>query len=151
MKLKRRAFGFTLVELMITVTVAAIFLAIAIPSFTSFVAGQRVKTAAYDLVAAITLVRSEAVKRAAAVSLTQSPGGWHNGWTIVSAGVVLSSQAALPGLQITGAASPVTYGVDGRPTAAAEFSISSTADSSVASRCVSIELSGIPSSNPGGC
>ena len=55
--------GFTLIELLVVVTIAAIFAALAAPAFGSFIAGQRVKTASYDVWSILTLARSEALKR----------------------------------------------------------------------------------------
>lgn len=55
--------GFTLVEMMITIAVAAIILAVAVPSFSRSFERQRLRGAAETLVAGIELARSEAVKR----------------------------------------------------------------------------------------
>ena len=46
MTARHMARGFTLIELMIVVTLLAVMLGIAAPSFRDFMAGQRVKTAA---------------------------------------------------------------------------------------------------------
>ncbi|MFD2270066.1 Tfp pilus assembly protein FimT/FimU [Undibacterium arcticum] len=40
---KFRNLGFTLIELMVTISIAAILLAIAVPSFRDFILGQRIK------------------------------------------------------------------------------------------------------------
>ncbi|GAB3036013.1 hypothetical protein GCM10027285_19130 [Oleiagrimonas citrea] len=58
-----RARGFTLVELMITVAVAAVLVAIAIPSFKSITLSNRMTTVANDMVDAINTAKLEAVKR----------------------------------------------------------------------------------------
>ena len=55
--------GFTIVELMITLAVAAILLAIAVPSFRNITLANRLDTAANGLVNAISVARMEAVKR----------------------------------------------------------------------------------------
>lgn len=55
--------GFTLLELMTTLTLAAILLGIAIPSFRGMSAGNRIVTQANDLVGAINYARSEAIMR----------------------------------------------------------------------------------------
>jgi len=70
-----RSRGFTLTELMVKVTIAAILLAIGIPSFRSFILGQRVKTASFDTVYTLTLARSEAIKRNSDVVITPASGG----------------------------------------------------------------------------
>jgi type IV fimbrial biogenesis protein FimT len=60
---RRHLRGFTLVELMITVAVAAVLLMIAVPSFRNITLSNRLNTAANDLVNAIAVARMEAIKR----------------------------------------------------------------------------------------
>lgn len=67
--------GFTLVELMVTVAVLAILLAIATPSFTSIINGNRLASGANELVASLQLARSEAVKRNRSVAICRSTDG----------------------------------------------------------------------------
>lgn len=99
--------GFTLVELMITLSVAGVLLAIAVPSFNQMVVANRLVTQANEIVAALSLARSEAIKRNASVTLCRvqdtdgtacvaGRGNWQN-WivragagTIVQRGVVNS-------------------------------------------------------------
>lgn len=61
--------GFTLVELMVTLSVAGILLAFAVPSYVSLTANNRAATEANKLLAALNLTRSEAVKQGLAISL----------------------------------------------------------------------------------
>jgi type IV fimbrial biogenesis protein FimT len=55
--------GFTLVELMITIAVAAILLMIAVPSFRNIMNSNRLTTAANTMVGALNTARMEAIKR----------------------------------------------------------------------------------------
>ncbi len=55
--------GFTLFELLITVIVAAVILAIAVPNLSLFVDSSRLRASQSELVSALTLARSEATKR----------------------------------------------------------------------------------------
>lgn len=55
--------GFSLVEVMVTVAVLAIILAIGIPSFQSFFENSRLNRANDDFIAAVNLARSEAITR----------------------------------------------------------------------------------------
>ena len=73
--------GFNVVELMIVLAIAGILAAIAAPNMADMVRVQRVRTAAFDIVAGLTLARSEALKRNSAVTMTPATGGWSNGWT----------------------------------------------------------------------
>ncbi|SEL56948.1 type IV fimbrial biogenesis protein FimT [Ectothiorhodospira marina] len=59
--------GFTLVELMVTLSVAAILMTVAIPGFLSLRVSNALSTQSNELVAAINLARSEAIRRNARV------------------------------------------------------------------------------------
>lgn len=82
--------GFTLVELMITLAVLAILLAIAIPSYQTFILNSRMSSISNDLLGALQLARSEAIKRNSRVSVCKSAGGgactnagtWAQGWMV---------------------------------------------------------------------
>lgn len=146
--------GFTLIELLVSISIAAVFAALAVPSFRDFIAGQRVKTAAYDISYTLTGARSEALKRNLNVILAPGTGGWQNGWTMTAdgGGPTIGQHEAFADLTISGPASSVIYNSSGRLTAAVTpFTVSSSVSSSVPVRCVSIDLSGLPSSKTGAC
>lgn len=69
---QRREHGVTLIELLVTVSIAAILLTIAVPSFQTFLQRNRVQSAASDLVAALNLARSEAIRQGRRVSVCGS-------------------------------------------------------------------------------
>lgn len=147
-----RGFGFTLIELLVTISIIGILLGIAVPFFSTFVSGQQIKTAAYDISYTLTYTRSEAIKRNSDVALSPATGGWQNGWTVTSGTTTLSQHEAFPGLTITGPASSLTYSGNGHlKTAVNPFGISSSVSTSVSPRCVSIDLSGLPTSKTGSC
>ncbi|MBB3048713.1 type IV fimbrial biogenesis protein FimT [Litorivivens lipolytica] len=77
-----RAKGFTLVELMVTLTIAAILLGVAAPAFSAWTANQRLRSAGYDLLNDLQLARSEAVKRGGRVTVNNGDGKWHTGWEV---------------------------------------------------------------------
>lgn len=67
--------GFTLVELMVTIAVAGILLAIATPAFTSVVNGNRLASSANEMVALLQTARMEAVRRNRSVTVCNSADG----------------------------------------------------------------------------
>lgn len=157
----KKAAGFTLVELMITLAIAGILATVALPSYRDFVRTQRVKSASFELVAALTLTRSEAIKRNANVVMAQASGGWQNGWTIswtdpaTSNVTIIRNQAAYLGLNISDSAAvgSVTFRKDGRlDSTATNFTVNSSPSSTnVTPRCISISLSGRAGSTKGAC
>ena len=84
--------GFTLTELMITISVAAILASTAVPSFSYMIKRHRVITQQNNLLGDIMLARMEAIKRGYNVSMcsanltaTGCSGNnddWHQGWLI---------------------------------------------------------------------
>lgn len=153
----RKAQGFTLIELMVTVTVMAVLATLAAPSFREFIANQRLRNASFDLMTALTLARSEAITRNSDVDLTRASTSnpWAAGWTVVAGTSTLLTQQAYKGLSVTDSANlvKITYGKDGRVvTGQTQFTIApSTTLQGVSSRCISLGLSGLPSSKVGDC
>jgi type IV fimbrial biogenesis protein FimT len=66
------AFGFTLLELIVAISIAGVLVAIAIPSFSTVIRNNRLTTYANELVTALNLARSEAVKRGVSVSVRKA-------------------------------------------------------------------------------
>ena len=94
----KKQIAFTLIELMVTIAVAGVLLAIAIPSFSELVSNNRLSTRANEMVSAIAFARSESMKRGRPVTLCRSTnsgsgaetgwscatgsGGWETGWVV---------------------------------------------------------------------
>lgn len=147
---ERAASGFSLIELMTVLTITALFLALAGPSFRNFIAGQRVKTASYDLSWMLAQARSEAVKRNANVVVAPATGGWQNGWTVSAGTTTVLQHEAFVDISIAGPVTALTYKSSGRLVASVNpFSITSSATTSA--RCISVDLSGLPTSKAGAC
>jgi type IV fimbrial biogenesis protein FimT len=75
--------GFTLIELIITMVLIAIFLMIAVPGFLSFQRNAALAATTNTLLAAINAARSEAMKRGMYAMVVPVDGvAWANGWVV---------------------------------------------------------------------
>jgi type IV fimbrial biogenesis protein FimT len=77
-----RAAGFTLIELMVTVVVLGVLLTVAVPNFTTTIRQNRLATQTNELITALNLARSEAIKRGAQVVVRKSSTNWESGWSV---------------------------------------------------------------------
>lgn len=159
------ASGFTLTELLITLTVLGILATIALPSFKSLSQSQRVKNASYELYSALSLTRSEAIKRNNDVSLSittnaKSEPNWAITWANASGvSATISNQDYIKGVAMTIkglAATQLVYQRSGRPVISANSTSFQIDASGVTTptpfvRCVTIELSGMPRIRQGVC
>lgn len=71
----RRSQGFTLIELIVALSVLAIIVAMAVPSFTSLINSNRLSTNANELVAAVQLAKMESLRRGMRVAVCESSDG----------------------------------------------------------------------------
>lgn len=85
-----RCRGFTLFELMLTIAVAAIIAGFAAPSFNNILRNNRIVTDNNQMISALTLARSEAIRTGNRVTVCRSAdqatcattGGWEQGWIV---------------------------------------------------------------------
>ena len=150
MSVKPTQRGFTLIEMMVTVTIIAVMLGLGVPSFRNFIASQKAKSASHDLMTAMVIARSEAIKRNAVVTLAPvTADTWVSGWTVSAApsATTVHQQQALSGVTISLAPSTVVFQANGRTTATSRFQVTGT----TTSKCVRVDLTGIPSSYSGAC
>lgn len=86
--MKGRVHGVTLVELLVTLAIAAILAAIAVPSMIEFVRDSQMRTTSGQLMSDLQFARSEAIRRNGpvlfcAVAGCAIPGGnWSGGWSV---------------------------------------------------------------------
>lgn len=125
--------GFTLIELMVTITVAGILMGIALPAFNGFLQSDRDTSQVNSLVGSFGYARSEAVKRASTYGVTVCPsadsqncdaGAWTEGWIVTyvdpitpANSVVLQAVPALSGTNtvtpVVGPATGITFASNG--------------------------------------
>jgi type IV fimbrial biogenesis protein FimT len=108
--------GVTLIELMVTVTVLAIVLSLAVPSMTGLIVANRITNQTSQLIGALKLANGEAVRRAQPVTLlSNNADNYSTGWTV------------FPDADADGAAASATNTTDGLPLlVAASFGSSAT-------------------------
>ena len=82
--------GFNLIELMIAVALFATLITVGVPNFIGFMERNRITADTNDLVSAMSLARSEAMKRGQRISICSSTNGtgcaadddWTTGWIV---------------------------------------------------------------------
>ena len=84
----RRASGFTVLELLFVVAIAAIVLAMSVPSFAAIVKRNRINAEMHEFVSTLNAARSEAVMRNTRTTVCRSANGsscggdWEDGWIV---------------------------------------------------------------------
>lgn len=87
---RAHSFGFTLIEIMVTLALAIVILSVGVPSFQSMIKDNRKVTAINDLRGALALARSTAITQRQRVTVCKSAdnssctddGDWSQGWIV---------------------------------------------------------------------
>ena len=84
-----RQSGFTLIELMVTIAVLAVLLAWGLPNFQNSLRSNRVATSTNEVLASVSLARSEAIRSTRGAGICASSDGtgcngasWSDGWMV---------------------------------------------------------------------
>lgn len=119
---RHSAAGFTLIELMITLVVLGVIMAIAVPNFTGMVNSTRLATQANEVVTGIQIARSEAIRLNRLVTFCGSSDGatcvaagdW-NQWLVMRAadGVVLHTGTINAPMRVWGDVPALSFRSDG--------------------------------------
>ncbi|MHB1145477.1 MAG: GspH/FimT family pseudopilin [Thiobacillus sp.] len=144
--------GFTLIELMITVAVAAILATLAVPAYNEAMVNSKLNSLANSFVASAQLARSEAIKRNKAVTLCASSDGnscsgdWKNGWVVLAEGSSVLTQGPLPaGFALSGNVTSIVFQSTGVGATCAKLTM--TKDTSSKERVVTISTTGRPTAS----
>jgi len=144
--------GFTLIELMIAIAVLAIVLGLGVPSFRDAIQNNRATAAANDVVTALQLARSEAIRRRqnvvvcrrnAAGDACDDGTNWAVGWLVQSGGTPIQTWDPRNGNpNLTASANTVTFQSTGRATAAATITITFPNCTGAQSRTIGVAATG---------
>mgnify|MGYP000002103982 CR=1 FL=1 len=148
-----RSRGFTLVELMITIVVLGILIGLAAPAFRVFLADQRIRAASMDLQMALTMARSEAIKRNTRIDLARSNGtDWSDGWRVPDPNdVTLLTYTPVADVTVTGPAGDITFRPSGRAVTGASFRVTVAGLASATPSCITLDSSGRAEGGQGTC
>lgn len=146
--------GFTIIELMIVVAIAAILALLAMPSMQDTVLNQRVRKSVSDMHLSLLYARSEAIKRNSTINVIRGGATWADGWTVQSGATVLRTNNALSSVTVNcdtnangvvdACPATISFARTGRPTSMIEFWSFVNGNNKVIMRCVGISLSGRP-------
>jgi prepilin-type N-terminal cleavage/methylation domain-containing protein len=142
----RNQAGFTLTELVVTLAIAGVVGAIALPSLADLIRTTRVKNVATEMLSTLAYARNEAITRNVQVSVSAS-GTWSAGWRVTSNGTVLRQSTLNGDVIISGPTeNNITYNPNGRLATldTLSFSFSMPGTTHVVMRCVSATLLGQP-------
>ena len=164
----KRAFGFTLIEMLMTIAVAAILMGIAIPSFRYITNANRIASEINGLLGDLQLARAQAIKEGRTVTVCQSSNNttctndsnnWQSGWIVFSdptnVGVYdvgetyIRKQKPFSGsdsFTSTNSVSVITFNREGyaigMPNGGTSMSLHDSTNTTAWTRCLLINLSG---------
>jgi type IV fimbrial biogenesis protein FimT len=81
--MKSNQSGFSLIELMVVITIASILLSFGIPNLKDFLTRQSITTKANDMLVDFAFARAEAINGGTPVSIAANPT-WDKGWIITT-------------------------------------------------------------------
>lgn len=165
-----RQAGFSLIELMVVIAIVAILAALALPTFQQSIRANRVTTGTNEMIASLSLARSEAIRNKGGGAVCPSTngtacgGGWSDGWlvwadvngnrTLDAGETVLRYRQGLNGLNVTNSGGAVGFDARGRRQTATNQSLvlkPSECGSQPLQRTLTINASGQVNMTQGTC
>lgn len=164
--------GLSLMELLVVMGLVSVLAGLAVPALGSLLLKRQVESAAEALVSDLRLARSEAIRRAAVVTLCSSTDGtacsddaaWSQGWLVFadtdanqqreSGEALIRVQATLPGVASVGSAQPLndkaafSFHPTGWARAASQTLLFRSTHAGTAPRVVCISNQGRPALRP---
>jgi type IV fimbrial biogenesis protein FimT len=167
--MRDKSHGFTVLELLTTMTIVAVLLGIGVPSFTALIRQNRLASHTNEFILTLAVARSEAVKRGGRTSICSSNAAqtacsgatdWGNGWLIFSdpdgAAGTIDPDGTAPddtivqawpapteeAMNVASARAFISYGSDGRADVATVFTVSPHSCTGNDARTISVSLSG---------
>lgn len=122
MSRRKASAGFTVIELMMVVFVAAIFVAVALPSFSTAITNSRLQSASNELASLIQYARSAAVQNNQSMNICASSGVWsvRKSCTDASA-TVLRSFTPPTGVTVSASVTSLTFRSNGTASGSADL------------------------------
>lgn len=110
--------GLTLIELMVTLGVLAIVLAVGAPQLGNISSGNKATTVVNQLNGDLAYARSEAATRNRSITLQSNNGNdWSSGWQILDGATVLRTANSIPAqITLTGSTGTFGFNADGSQT-----------------------------------
>ena len=124
--------GFTLVEIMITLAVLSVLIAVGVPQFSTSTANSRLTSGINKLSGDLAFARTEAIKRGVDVDVTSSNADWAiGGWTISATNTsglttkfrISPALTANATISTAPATTSVTFSANGRTTTQIAFTL----------------------------
>jgi type IV fimbrial biogenesis protein FimT len=144
--------GFTLLELMVTVAVLAILVTVGVPSFRTLIQNNRVTTQTNELVTALNVGRTEAVKRGRNVQVVvaTATNGWSATVSVPGGDVIRVVERPDSGVNLT-TAGTVVYSATGAPVSPFTFNLKPAGCAGEQQRQVAVGASGQITTTKQGC